>query len=528
LQGIEQILSSEISDLFTFAFTTVGTLVVITVITPFFIIAMLPVTLGFAFIAIYYIQAARQLRKLDAQTRSTLYQHFTETLNGLTTIRGFEASREFITENENNIDNNHRAYWSLMVSNRWLGLHLEFVGSLVVFCAGLFVILYKYQLSGAGAGLALTYALSVTNTLNWLVRTIAEVDMGLSNVHRVKELEYLARDMTSKNDDHIQPPANWPSKGKIIVANLIIRYQPTAPVLLNEIGFESKAMEKIGIMGDKNSGKNALINALFRLCDFESGSIKIDNVDISQINPSQVRSLISIVPQQCLTFSGTIRENLDPYGQHQDYDIWGALRKVSIDELISEMLEKLDTQITSENMTLGQKYLLSFARILLKQGNKIIILDEIPVLDAATDALIQRTIRMQFTDCTVICLSSVLRNIIDYDRVMLLDKGKIVEFDSPANLLADPSTRFHVMCRHSGEFEQLKQLAGQKEYVLEELSASVQSAGSAELGSSFLRGHLFSPNKPSGSAGTYSSSLGGKFHRQLYMRSRSFVGSMVN
>lgn len=531
LQGIEQILSSEISDLFTFAFTTAGTLFVITIITPYFIIAMLPVSLTFAFIANYYIQAARQLKKLDQQSRVGIYQHFTESLLGLTTIRALETSREFIHENESRLDANHRSYWSLMVSNRWLGLHLELVGSMVVFFAGLFVILYKFQLTGAAAGLSLTYALSVTNTLNWLVRTIAEVDMGLSNVERVQELRDTAKDMTLPIDDWIEPPLNWPSKGKINISNLVVKPQPTLGVIsqpLSDITLETKAMEKIGIVGAKNSGKSMLVNALFRLTPFDGGSIKIDNVDISQIKPRRLRSFISVVPKDFLVFAGTVRENLDPFNEFEDYDIWTALRKVCLDEMVSELRLGLDAELPFETLSAGQKCLIAFARILLT-SNKVVVLDELPSFDPATDALIQKTIRLQFTDSTVFCVSRVLKNVIDYDRVIVMDKGKLVEFDSPANLLADESSRFHAMCRLSPDFEQLKQLAGQKEYVLEELSASVQSAGSAELGSSFIRNQLFTSTK-GGSTSTFGSqgSSPSRFQTRPYVRSRSFVGSMVN
>ena len=531
LQGIEQILSSEISDLFTFVFTTAGTLVVITVITPYFIVAMLPVSLAFAFIANYYIHAARQLKKLDQQTRVGIYQHFNETLQGLTTIRAMEASRDFVLESETRVDANHRSYWSLMVANRWLGLHLEFVGSMVVFFGGLFVILYRFQLTGAAAGLSLTYALSVTNTLNWLVRTIAEVDTGLSNVERVLELQKSAKALTPPSDDWVEPPSNWPSKGKISIANLTVRGPNPTQQPLQDVSLETKAMEKIGIVGAKNSGKSLLINALFRLSPFDAGSIRIDNVDISQLKPRRLRSFISVIPKDFLVFSGTVRENLDPYGERQDYDIWAALRKVCLDELVSEFSGGLDAELGPDSLSFGQKYLMAFARILLT-SNKVVVLDELPSFDPSTDALIQKTIRMHFTDSTVLCVSRVLKNIIDYDRVAVMDKGRVVEFGSPASLLANTSSRFYQMCRQSGDLEQLKQLAGQKEYVLEELSASVQSHGSAELGSSFVRGQLFQTSKPGTSSGTFTPGSHGssptRYPRQNYLRSRSFVGSMVN
>eukprot|EP01135_Chromosphaera_perkinsii_P005378 Nk52_evm59s343 gene=Nk52_evmTU59s343 len=497
-QTIDQILSPEFQDLFTFVLMIVSTVAVIGFITPFFLVALVPVLFIYQHVSTMYQTSARELKRLDAVTRSPVYIHFAETLNGIPTIRAYGDWKRFIVTSNYTVDVNHSAFYGLMIANRWLGLRLEFIGACCIFFAGAFASLGKGTIDAGQAGLSLTYALQMTNIINWLVRTIAEVEMALNSVERV--MEY-AQDIPQERPAHIPqntPASNWPQKGVVEISNLVCAYAPGLPAVLKNISMKSNRMEKIGVVGRTGAGKSSLMLVLFRLVEPECGYIKIDNVDISTIGLDDLRSKLSIIPQDPVLFTGTIRSNLDPFHEHDDVEVWTSLKRCHLHPIIHALPEQLEAPVTEngENFSVGQRQLLCLARALLKKS-KVLVMDEATAnVDVGTDALIQTTIRTEFVDSTVFAIAHRLKTVIDYDRVVVMDKGKIMEMDSPAVLINDPNTIFHSMCQDSGEYDHLVKMAGHKEVVMDELSTSIQNSLPMTLSYSSPH-HLATPRRES-------------------------------
>ncbi|XP_028278726.1 ATP-binding cassette sub-family C member 2 isoform X2 [Parambassis ranga] len=430
-----------------------GTLFVICLATPFFTIIIIPLALIYYFVQRFYVATSRQLRRLDSVSRSPIYSHFGETVSGLSVIRAYNHQERFLKHNEITIDENLKSVYPWIVSNRWLAIRLEFLGNLVVFFAALFAVISRDSLDSGLVGLSISYALNVTQTLNWLVRMTSELETNIVAVERVSEYSELDNEATWVTDT--RPPEKWPEAGRVQFENYKVRYRPGLDLVLHGITCDIDSTEKIGIVGRTGAGKSSLTNCMFRIIEAAEGRIIIDDVDISSIGLHDLRNRITIIPQDPVLFSGTLRMNLDPFDKFSDEEIWRVLELSHLKGYVSGLQEGLQHEVAEggENLSVGQRQLLCLARALLRKS-RILILDEATAaVDLETDNLIQNTIRKEFSHCTVLTIAHRLNTIMDSSRVMVLHDGKIVEFDSPNNLL-EKRGHFCAMAKDAGITQQ--------------------------------------------------------------------------
>ncbi|TRY91587.1 hypothetical protein DNTS_021753, partial [Danionella cerebrum] len=426
-----------------------GTLFVICLATPIFTAVILPMAVVYYFVQRFYVATSRQLRRLDSVSRSPIYSHFGETVSGLSVIRAYGHQERFLHLNEHTIDQNLKSVYPWIVSNRWLAMRLESLGNLVVFFAALFAVISRDSLNSGIVGLSISYALNVTQTLNWLVRMTSELETNIVAVERVSEYTEIKNEAEWVTST--RPPDDWPSAGNIRFDNYKVRYRPELELILHGISCDIRSTEKIGIVGRTGAGKSSLTNCLFRIIEASEGRIFIDDIDISTLGLHDLRSRLTIIPQDPVLFSGTLRMNLDPFQTSSDEEIWSVLDLAHLKDYVSGLPAKLQHEVSEggENLSLGQRQLLCLARALLRKS-RILILDEATAaVDLETDDLIQATIRREFKHCTVMTIAHRLNTILDSSRVMVLDLGKIVEFDSPAQLLSKPG-HFSAMARDAG------------------------------------------------------------------------------
>ncbi|XP_048800530.1 ATP-binding cassette sub-family C member 2 [Lagopus muta] len=427
----------------------ISTLLMIALATPFFLVVIVPLGIFYYFVLRFYISTSRQLRRLDSVSRSPIYSHFGETVSGISVIRSYGHQQRFLQQNEKIMDINQKTVHSWIVSNRWLAIRLEFVGSLVVFFSALLAVISKNSLEGGIVGLSVSSALNVTQTLNWLVRMTSELETNIVAVERVHEYMKVKREAPWVTDK--RPPHGWPSRGEIQFVNYEVRYRPELELVLHGINCNIGSTEKVGVVGRTGAGKSSLTNCLFRILEAAGGKIIIDGLDIATIGLHDLRQNLTIIPQDPVLFTGTLRMNLDPFDQYTDEEVWKALELAHLKAYAQELPERLQHIVSEggENLSVGQRQLLCLARALLRKA-KILILDEATAaVDLETDHLIQTTIRSAFADCTVLTIAHRLHTIMDSNRVMVMQAGKIVEFDSPDKLLQKQSI-FSAMAKDAG------------------------------------------------------------------------------
>lgn len=359
--------------------------------------------------------------------------------------------KRFITESENRVDENNICYFPSVIANRWLAIRLEFVGNCIVFFACLFAVIGRDTLTAGIVGLSITYALNVTQTLNWLVRMTTELETNIVAVERVKEYTEIPTEAAWEIKDK-KPDQSWPDKGCVEFRDYGVRYREGLDLVLKGISCKIEPTEKIGIVGRTGAGKSSLTLALFRILEKAQGSIIVDDVDISTIGLHDLRSKITIIPQDPVLFSGTLRMNIDPFQAYTDEELWKALEHAHLKTFVISLPQGLQHECSEggENLSVGQRQLVCLARALLRK-TKILVLDEATAaVDLETDDLIQKTIRTEFSNSTILTIAHRLNTIMDYTRVMVLDIGRIKEFDSPNNLLKDTNSIFYGMAKDAG------------------------------------------------------------------------------
>lgn len=428
-----------------------GTIIIISINLPIFLAAVVPLAVIYFFIQRIYIAASRQLKRLESTTRSPIFSHFSETVTGVSTIRAYGKQKDFIAMSEEKVDENQIPSYLVQISNRWVAVRLEIVGIAIVLATSLFAVLARATANAGIVGLSISYALSITNLLNWIVRLGGDLENSVVSVERIKEYSVTPTEAPWRNES-VKLPKNWPEKGTISVKKYSTRYREGLDLTLKGVSFDIKDGEKVGIVGRTGAGKSSLTLALFRLIEPASGSIIIDGVDISQIGLHDLRSRLTIIPQEPVLFSGTLRLNLDPFNIHSDEDIWTALEHSHLKNFVLALASGLLHEVTEggENLSVGQRQLICLARALLRK-TKILVLDEATAaVDLQTDDLIQSTIRKEFANCTVLTIAHRLNTIMDSNRVIVLDSGTIKEFDSPSNLLKNKQSYFHSMAKEAG------------------------------------------------------------------------------
>ncbi|TFY67781.1 hypothetical protein EVJ58_g1400 [Rhodofomes roseus] len=445
----------------------VGSVTIITVLEHYFIIAVVGIAFGYNYFAAFYRSSARELKRIDAMLRSLLYAHFAESLSGLPTIRSYGETTRFLKDNEYYVDLEDRAAILTITNQRWLAIRLDFLGGLLIFIVAMLTVSNASGINPAQIGLVLTYSTSLVQMCGMVTRQSAEVETYMSSVERVIEYsrgDRIEHEAPHEIKDH-KPPKEWPARGAIEFKDVVMRYRAGLPFVLKGLSLSIKGGEKIGVVGRTGAGKSSLMLALFRIVELSSGSINIDDIDISTIGLKDLRSKLAIIPQDPLLFSGTIRSNLDPFNQYTDAHLWDALRR---SYLVENVVEKdsedddgvqtptsrfsLDTMVESEgaNLSVGERSLLSLARALVKDS-QVVVLDEATAsVDLETDSKIQQTIQTQFGHKTLLCIAHRLRTIISYDRIVVMDSGRIAEFDTPLSLFQVSDGIFRGMCERSG------------------------------------------------------------------------------
>ncbi|KAJ2215008.1 hypothetical protein EV179_002538 [Coemansia sp. RSA 487] len=420
-------------------------LTVISVSLPAFSVVIIPVLVLFSYCRNYYLDTSRTLKRLDSTTRSPIYAGFQEMLTGVSTIRAFGKSDRFVAENLRRIDANQRCHYLLGSLDRWLSIRLEWISAFVVFGAALLgVVSLLYGKADAGlVGLAVTYALQSTQQLSYMLRLGCDVENNMCDYVRIQEIEQLPSEAPEVIEDN-RPNESWPEQGMVEFKNYSTRYREGLDLVLKDLTFRVMPNQKVGIVGRTGAGKSSLTLALFRIVESAEGKILLDGEDIAQYGLFDVRSKLSIIPQDPVLFAGTVRENLDPFGSYPDQEIWEALQHAHLAEFIRSKDEGLDFVVSQggDNFSVGQRQLICLARALLKRA-KVLVLDEATAaIDNSTDAIIQESIRKEFKNCTVLTIAHRLNTIIDSDMILVLDDGKIAEYDTPQNLLASENGLF--------------------------------------------------------------------------------------
>ncbi|KAK0238750.1 P-loop containing nucleoside triphosphate hydrolase protein [Armillaria nabsnona] len=451
---VDQILARAIQNLCRTLAVCVFIVLVIGSSFPLFLLSVIP--LGYFYLQVmkYYLATSRELKRLDAVSRSPIFAWFSESLAGLSTIRAFNQGFLFIAANQRRVDRNQICYLSSISVNRWLSVRLEAVGATIIFLVATLamVALITTGVDAGLVGLVLSYALNATSSLNWVVRSASEVEQNIVSVERILHQSEVVPEAPHELPD-AKPDGPWPSKGGVEFSHYSTRYRLDLDPVLKDITMTIKPSEKIGVCGRTGAGKSSLLLALFRIIEPTEGTILIDGVDITKIGLHDLRSSISIVPQSPDLFEGTLRENIDPVGEHVDADIWVALGQAHLKNYVESLPEGLDAPVREGGSSLssGQRQLLCFARALLRKS-KVLVLDEATsAVDLDTDQAIQDIIRgPAFTDVTILTIAHRLNTIIESDRVLVMEAGKMAEFDTPQALLSKPDSIFYSLASQAG------------------------------------------------------------------------------
>ncbi|GMP73746.1 hypothetical protein CsSME_00031406 [Camellia sinensis var. sinensis] len=433
-----------------------STFVLIGIVSTMSLWAILPLLLLFYAAYLYYQSTSREVKRLDSITRSPVYAQFGEALNGLSTIRAYKAYDRMANINGKSMDNNIRYTLVNMSANRWLAIRLETLGGLMIWLTATFAVMQNGRADNQEAfastmGLLLSYALNITSLLTGVLRLASLAENSLNAVERVGT--YI--DLPSEGPSIIEgnrPPPGWPSSGSIKFENVVLRYRPELPPVLHGLSFTVPPSDKVGIVGRTGAGKSSMLNSLFRIVELERGRILIDGYDIAKFGLTDLRKVLGIIPQAPVLFSGTVRFNLDPFSEHNDADLWEALERAHLKDVIRRNSLGLEAEVSEagENFSVGQRQLLSLARALLRRS-KILVLDEATAaVDVRTDALIQKTIREEFKSCTMLIIAHRLNTIIDCDRIILLEAGRVLEYATPEELLQNDESAFSKMVQSTG------------------------------------------------------------------------------
>ncbi|OAD06293.1 hypothetical protein MUCCIDRAFT_139417 [Mucor lusitanicus CBS 277.49] len=452
---------------------------------PAFILPMVVVTVVNVLIGIDYVSSSRELKRLDSVTRSPLFSVFTETIAGVATIRAFGATQQFLRTMMECIDANARPFFYTWSVTRWVSVRYSMSSAAINFAACAFTLWNLGKLDVALAGFGLSFVLMFTDSMFWGIRQYTSLEMSFNAIERI--VEFMEIDQEAPAITSIRPPPHWPTQGAIEVKDLEVRYAADLDPVLRDLSFTVKPREKIGIVGRTGSGKSTLALSFFRFVEASAGSIVIDGIDIKDLGTQDLRSNLTIIPQDPTLFSGTLRSNMDPFDQFDDASIYAAFRRVhllpseeddqqpsaansvqednsSIQEVNANVFKDLSTMVSEggKNFSQGQRQLLCLGRALLKRTG-IVLMDEATAsVDFETDKAIQKTISTEFSDSTILCIAHRLHTVIEYDRILVLDQGRIDEFDNPYTLISNPESSFYKMCRNSGEFDSLYELAKSK------------------------------------------------------------------
>ncbi|XP_035600972.2 ATP-binding cassette sub-family C member 4-like [Oncorhynchus keta] len=440
----------------------IGVVAVAASVIPWILIPLVPLVIVFLFLRRYFLQTSRDVKRLESTTRSPVFSHLSSSLQGLWTIRAFRAEERFQNTFDTYQDLHSESWFLFLVTSRWFAVRLDGMCAVFVTITAFGCLLLRDQVEAGSVGLALSYAVTLMGMFQWGVRQSAEVENMMTSVERV--VEYTELESEAPWETQKRPPPEWPSQGLITFDRVSFSYSSDGPVVLKDMKAMFRPKEKVGIVGRTGAGKSSLVSALFRLAEPE-GRIYIDGVLTSEIGLHDLRQKMSIIPQDPVLFTGTMRKNLDPFSQHTDEDLWNALQEVQLKSVVEELPNKMETVLaeSGSNFSVGQRQLVCLARAVLRK-NRILIIDEATAnVDPRTDELIQKTIREKFRECTVLTIAHRLNTIIDSDRILVLDAGQIHAYDEPHTLLQNHDGIFFKMVQQTGRQEAVALLQSAKQ-----------------------------------------------------------------
>ncbi|KAG0330341.1 hypothetical protein BG000_011734 [Podila horticola] len=419
----------------------------------YFAIIMIPIGYIYYLLGGFYLVSSRELKRLDSAARSPMYAHFGETLSGLVTIRAYNSGSRFNVQATTLLDRSQQTGYLANASARWLQLMMEMVSLIILLAVGLLAITQRGSASGSAVfPIVLSKIGDLTITMSRFLQMICNLENSIVSVERIREYSELTPEARDVIPDSKTDPA-WPQQGQITFDNYSTRYREGLGLVLKNLSLTVQAGERVGVVGRTGAGKSSITMALFRIMEAAEGSISIDGVDISTLGLAELRSRLTIIPQDPFLFGGTIRANLDPFGTFSDTDLWAALESASLKSYVSAQAEGLSAPIDNggENMSLGQRQLMSLARAMLHKSTRVLCLDEATAaIDIETDNAIQRALRREFTGCTVLTIAHRINTIMDSDKILVLDHGRVAEFDSPKELLQRPEGIFYSLATKSG------------------------------------------------------------------------------
>ncbi|CAK7221694.1 hypothetical protein SCUCBS95973_004586 [Sporothrix curviconia] len=437
------------------------------------------------YFAVIYVAAARPAKRLESTVKSPVFEQFGTALSGVVTIRGYDKAQVYIERMYRRLDDWSTTTWHLWLFNRWVGWRISLVGSFfsVVVAS---IIFSSKTMDSALAGFALAFALDFSSAIMWTVRLYANVELQMNAAERI--IEYT--ELPTEDLGGQSPPAAWPTEGRIEVDNLVVSYAADLPPVLKGLTFVVERNQRVGVVGRTGAGKSSLTLALFRFLEARSGDIHIDGIDISKIKLHDLRSRLSIIPQDPVLFSGTIRSNLDPFDTHTDEELKDCLDRVHLtssrsssaatsgrnspdpvapgsSSVASEpkninVFNDLSSQISEGglNLSQGQRQLLCLARAIVRRPRVMVLDEATSAVDMHTDSLIQRSIREEFTDSTLLVIAHRLSTIADFDRILVLSDGAVAEYGTPRELWEKGPEEgiFRGMCEESGERDKLEKV----------------------------------------------------------------------
>jgi ABC-type multidrug transport system fused ATPase/permease subunit len=419
--------------------------------TYWFAILMIPIVLLFALIQSYYLPASRDNSRLVSITRAPIANHVTETMDGILVVRSWDKAKYFEKEFLTKLDDHQKSYYNMVSTGRWLFVQFQFLSAFIIGSISVFAIITPIS-NATFAGVALLNSTKIVGLLTSFLRIYGLLENAMVNLERITQHLKLVPEAASHTDYPLDK--EWPKNGKIEFENYSTTYKEGLEPVLKEINVTIQPGEKVAIVGRTGAGKSSLTLALFRILESMKGKVVIDDVDISQIGLLDLRTRLTILPQDSIVFNGTIRENLDPSGTCTDDELWQVLDAVQLADFVKNQELKLEAPLTEKStFSAGQGQLFCLARAMLRK-TRIFILDEATAnVDLDTDKVVQELIRKEFANCTVLTIAHRIATVMDYDKVVVLDFGKVVEFDSPSALLQNPNSIFYSLASSSGLIE---------------------------------------------------------------------------
>ncbi|KAG6951561.1 hypothetical protein JG688_00013684 [Phytophthora aleatoria] len=422
---------------------------------------LVPVIAVYLAVGSFYISPARELQRLSKTTLSPVLTHMSESVDGASVVRAFGQVQRFFQTSSAKLDANHKIWYAQVYVTQWFSLRIQLVGSLLLLVVTSSLVFLHRQLNVAMIGLAFSYSLKIAANLEGIIRSLTRIETVMISPERMQEYIDIEQEAPYRIPI-MDPPAQleWPTTGSIVFDKVSFRYKEGGALVLRNLSFSVNGGQKIGVVGRTGAGKSSLTMALFRISELASGRVLIDGVDVATIGLKTLREKLSIIPQSPVLFKGSLRAYLDPFDEFTDDQLWESIREVGLAERVAEDESKLLMLVeeNGENFSVGERQMLCMARTLLRHARIVVFDEATAAIDHDTDQKLQRVIRTAFAKSTVLTIAHRLDTILDSDRILVLDKGRLVEFASPAELVGKDQGHFLELMREGGYLDTFKQL----------------------------------------------------------------------